>query len=31
MSEASPAIHDHLKAHLFKFEQVSNSSTRMFY
>ncbi len=31
MSEITPAIHDHLKAHLFKFEQVSNSSSRMFY
>ena len=31
MNEVTPAIHDHLKAHLFKFEQVSNSNTRMFY
>ncbi len=31
MSEVTPALHDHLKAHQFKFVRVNDGSTRMFY
>lgn len=31
MNEFAPALHDHLKAHQFKFVRVEGSGTRMFY
>lgn len=31
MSDVTPALHDHLKAHHFKFMWVAQGSTRMFY
>ena len=31
MSDIIPALHDHLKAHQFKFERNSHGHTKMFY
>ena len=31
MKEGTPVLHDHLKAHLFKFERNGSGQCRMFY